>query len=295
VDVICGDLAEPRLGLNEDTFKQLATDVDAILHCGAFVHHLHSYPTMKAANVDSTRTLLELALTTKRKHFCFVSTESVASAISGITSSPEEIISNRPATDNGYILTKWTSEQIIASCARDYGLPAVITRAGNITGDAATGFSNFKNNHFWMFTKGCWQLGHYPNMPQRIEMTPVNILAHSITTLTLKAPPTFFVANLSNPNTITWGELFSLLANFGVTAMEQDWQTWQQKLHTLDESNSLAQIKDFYVGDLSEPSMPVAQEKTVAYLRSKGVDVIGSYPRWVETYVTYLKKEGFFN
>lgn len=295
VEVICGDLAEPRLGLNEDTFKQLAGNIDAILHCGAFVHHLHSYPTMKAANVDSTRTLLELALTTKRKYFCFVSTESVASAISGITVSPEEIISNRPATDNGYILTKWTAEQIIASCARDYGLPAVITRAGNITGDAATGYSNYQHNHFWMFTKGCWQLGTYPNMPQRIEMTPVDVLAHSITTLTLKAPPTFFVANLSNPNTLTWSEFFSLLANHGVTAREQDWQTWQQQLQTLDETNSLAQIKDFYVGDLSEPSMPVAQEKTVAYLRSKGVDVIGSYPRWVETYVTYLKKEGFFN
>lgn len=295
VEVLCGDLAAPRLGLKEETFTQLAGDIDAILHCGAFVHHLHSYQTMKAANVDSTRILLELALTTKRKHFCFVSTESVATAISGITVSPEEIINNRPATDNGYILTKWTAEQIIASCAKDYGLPAVIARAGNITGDAATGFSNFKNNHFWMFTKGCWQLGYYPNMPQRIEMTPVNVLAHSIITLTLKAPPTFFVANLSNPNSLTWGEFFSLLANHGVIAREQDWKTWQNQLHTLDERNSLAQIKDFYVGDLSESSMPVAQEKTVAYLRSKGVDVIGSYPRWVETYVNYLKQEGFFS
>lgn len=46
--------------------QRLAIGVDAILHCGAFVHHLHNYAMMKAANVDSTSTLLELALTEKQ-------------------------------------------------------------------------------------------------------------------------------------------------------------------------------------------------------------------------------------
>jgi amino acid adenylation domain-containing protein/thioester reductase-like protein len=294
VNIVCGDLAEPRLGLDETVFASLASDIDAVLHCGAFVHHLHSYQTMKAANVESTRTLLEFALTSKRKHFCFVSTESVASAISGISISKEEIIDNRPATDNGYILTKWTAEQIVASCAKEYGLPAVIARAGNITGDSATGYSNYQNNHFWMFTKGCWELGTYPDMPQMIEMTPVDVLARSIATLTLEAPSSLFVANLSNPNTITWGEFFTLLSSHGVSASEEDWRVWQSRLQTIDPSNGLSQIKDFYMGDLSHEAIPVEHGATVAYLRSKGVDVVGMYPRWVATYVAFLRQSGFF-
>lgn len=294
VEVICGDLAEPHLGLDDAQIATLAKEVDTIVHCGAFVHHLHSYNTMKAANVDSTRTLLQLALTTKRKQFCFVSTESVANAISGLSISPEEIVDNRPAVDNGYILTKWTAEQVIANCAREYNLPVIIARAGNITGDSATGYSNYQNNHFWMFTKGCHELGFYPDMPQMIEMTPVDVLAASIASLSLVTPSRPVVANLSNPNKMSWGEFFTLLASHGISATQEDWKHWQQRLGSLDSSNGLAQIKDFYTGDLSHPEVPVMQQNTIANLRRVGIDTAASYPRWVATYVDYLKREGFF-
>ena len=294
VEVICGDLAEPMLGLDEAQIAELANEVDTIVHCGAFVHHLHSYNTMKAANVDSTRTLLELALTKKRKQFCFVSTESVATAISGLSVSPEDIVDNRPAVDNGYILTKWTAEQVIANCAREYNLPVIIARAGNITGDSATGYSNYQNNHFWMFTKGCFELGVYPDMPQMIEMTPVDVLATSIVSLSLVTPSRLVVANLSNPNKLSWGEFFALLSSYGISATQEDWKHWQQRLTSLDASNGLAQIKDFYTGDLSHPDVPVIQQNTIAHLRKVGIDTTASYPRWVATYVAYLKREGFF-
>jgi thioester reductase-like protein len=40
VDVIVGDLAEPRLGLAEGGFAALAASVDTIIHNGAEVFHL---------------------------------------------------------------------------------------------------------------------------------------------------------------------------------------------------------------------------------------------------------------
>ena len=114
VRVIPGDLALPGVGLTDAVRQRLATGVDAILHCGAFVHHLHNYATMKAANVDSTLTLLELALTGKQKPFCFVSTRSVASALEGVTCAAEAILPNPPAVDSGYLLTKWVGEQPVS-------------------------------------------------------------------------------------------------------------------------------------------------------------------------------------
>jgi amino acid adenylation domain-containing protein/thioester reductase-like protein len=294
VRVVLGDLALAHLGLDAATLTSLAADVDVILHCGAMVHHLHSYATMKPANVDSTRFLLELALTTKRKHFCFVSTESVATAITGITVSREEIIDNRPAIDNGYILTKWTAEQLVASCSREYGLSAVIARAGNITGDSSSGYSNYHNNHFWMFTKGCWQLGTFPVMPATIEMTPVDVLARSICSLSVGAQHGLLVANLSNPNTMSWDEFFALLSQHGISASGEDWRVWQSRLDAIDASNGLSQIKDFYTGDLSQTQIPVEHSLTTAALRKCGIDTVSSYPRWIATYVEYLKRERCF-
>ena len=106
VRIVPGDLAEPGLGLSEGVRQRLASETDGILHCGAFVHHLHSYSTMKAANVDATAALLELALTDHQKPFCFVSTLSVATALDGVTQADEAILPHPPVIDNGYLLTK---------------------------------------------------------------------------------------------------------------------------------------------------------------------------------------------
>jgi NAD(P)-dependent dehydrogenase (short-subunit alcohol dehydrogenase family) len=77
VEVISADLAAPDLGLDSVQWHRLAGEVDAILHCGAFVHHLHGYAEMKRANVGGTESLLRLALTQRQKPLCFISTMSV--------------------------------------------------------------------------------------------------------------------------------------------------------------------------------------------------------------------------
>ena len=163
-EVLPGDLAAPGLGWDESLRLEVSDRADVILHCGAFVHHLHNYRMMKPANVEGTRELLKLALQTKRKSFAFVSTLTVASAIEGATEAVEAILPNRPMVNSGYILTKWVGEQLVAATARKYGLPSLIARPGNITGSTMTGYTNYSHNHFWLFNKGCVQLGKYPDV-----------------------------------------------------------------------------------------------------------------------------------
>jgi amino acid adenylation domain-containing protein/thioester reductase-like protein len=293
VRILPGDLAEPGLGLSEAVRQRLATEVDAILHCGAFVHHLHSYPTMKAANVDSTCVLLELALTGKQKPFCFVSTLSVASALEGVDRAAEAILPNPPAVDSGYLLTKWVDEQLVAQCAARYGLPVVIARAGNITGCRATGFSNYAHNHFWLFNQGCLQLGAYPDMAYPVEMTPVDLLAQAIAALTLTPRRELLIANLSNPQALSQRDFFQRLADCGFVVTGEPIATWQTRLATIGEDNGLAQIKDFYTGDLSGEALPTEQTATLAALAGVGVDYSTDYATLIPTYVAYLRKEGF--
>ncbi|MGE4559574.1 MAG: amino acid adenylation domain-containing protein [Desulfobulbus sp.] len=293
VRILPGDLAEPGLGLRDDVRQKLANTIDAIVHCGAFVHHLHSYPTMKAANVDATVELLQLALAERRKPFCFVSTLSVATAIEGATRAEEAIVPNPPVVDNGYLLTKWVGEQYVAQCASRFGLPAVIARAGNITGSSTNGFSNYANNHFWLFNKGCLQLGTYPDITETVEMTPVDVLARAIARLALAPRSELLVANLSNPNSISRHDFFRVLADCGCAARPEPAAEWQKRLATLDEDNGLAQIKEFYTGDLSGEAPPTEQAATLAALAALGIDFATDYDALVPLYVDYLKEQGF--
>ncbi|MDD2466555.1 MAG: amino acid adenylation domain-containing protein [Desulfobulbus sp.] len=293
VRILPGDLAEPGLGLSDDIHQRLAEQIDAIVHCGAFVHHLHNYATMKAANVDATIELLKLALAKRRKTFCFVSTLSVATAIEGATRADEAILPNPPVVDNGYLLTKWVGEQLVAQCARHYGLPTVIARAGNITGCSANGFSNYANNHFWLFNQGCLQLGSYPDIANTVEMTPVDLLARAIAGLALTPRTEMLVANLSNPNELSLHDFFRALAKCDCSARPEPAAEWQKRLASLAADNGLTQIKEFYTGDLSGEAPPTEQTATLAALADLGINYAADYNTLIPLYVDYLKRQGF--
>lgn len=293
VGIVRGDLAAPGLGLSKEVRQRLAKEVDGILHCGAFVHHLHNYQTMKAANVDSTVSLLKLALEEKRKAFCFISTLSVASALAGLSAAPEEIVENLPVADIGYLLTKWTAEKLVAQCATRYGLNAIIARPGNITGCSSSGFSNFDHNHFWLFNKGCLQLGTFPEIPTVVEMTPVDLLARAIVALLLAPRDGLAVRNLANPQELSLHEFFERLARLGFEIKGEAPDAWQSRLASLREENGLAQIKEFYTGDISAPSFPADQSRTLAELARLGAGLDVDYDTLLPVYVRYLRESGF--
>jgi amino acid adenylation domain-containing protein/thioester reductase-like protein len=293
VEVLSADLAQPHLGLADDVWKRLAEQSDVILHCGAHVHHLHGYGSLKAANVDSTEALLELSLSVRKKPLCFVSTLSVPMMLDGAQRVEERIGAEPPTSDNGYLLGKWVSEQRVAAYAKAFDLPATVMRVGNVTGHSRHGYSNYRNNHFWLFAQGCVQLGAYPSNGQTIEMTPVDVLARAICALALHPREGLHVANLQNPSSLGQREWFESLAELGLTASPEGPQEWQKRLASIDASNGLALLRDFYTGDLSWHDMPVDQIGTISRLAQFDESLAIDYGRLIETYVRYLRSEGF--
>ncbi|WP_409978024.1 non-ribosomal peptide synthetase [Pseudomonas sp. C9-3] len=293
VEVLPADLSLPGLGLHASIWQRLASDAEAILHCGAQVHHLHSYDSLKATNVGSTQELLRLALAVRMKPICFLSTMSVPLFLEGVQQVDESIVNAPPATDNGYLLGKWVGEQRIAACAQQHGLPASILRVGNVTGDSHSGYSNYRNNHFWLFNQGCIQLGAYPATGQVIEMTPVDVLARAISALALHPREGLEVFNLQSPQVIPQADWFAMLGNQGLVARAEPPGQWQKRLATIDPSNGLALLRDFYTGDLTWHDTPVQQCRTLDRLESLGVSLTVDSVRLVERYVSYLRDEGF--
>ena len=111
VHVVCGDLAEPDLGIGEAAFQRLAESVDAIVHNGALVNYVRTYDALRPTNVAGTRELLRLAMTTHRKTFHLVSSTFIygwsTKPVVGESDANEEMF----GLDFGYSQTKWVAEQ----------------------------------------------------------------------------------------------------------------------------------------------------------------------------------------
>lgn len=95
--VMVGDLSEPRLGLSTDDYTTLCEEVDTIIHNGAIVNSALPYTgkwlsqvltlfillyillALKNCNVESTKELIRMAVTTRPKFLHYVSSIGVFS------------------------------------------------------------------------------------------------------------------------------------------------------------------------------------------------------------------------
>ena len=136
VRMICGDLAEPHLGIGEAAFRRLAESIDAIVHNGALVNYVRTYDALRPANVAGTWELLRLAMTAHGKTFHLIS----SSFIYGWSTEPvmweSDANAKMSGLDFGYSQTKWVAEQLVLAAQRQ-GLDVRIYRPALISPTSA--------------------------------------------------------------------------------------------------------------------------------------------------------------
>ncbi len=127
LEVVAGDIGEPRLGLDAATYERLAHGIEAIVHCAALVNHRLDYRHLRRPNVIGTAEVVRLALTERRKRIAMVSTIGVAPL--------EEPIRLDGSYANGYFASKWACEQLLRSTHATTGLPVRLLRSGLVLPD----------------------------------------------------------------------------------------------------------------------------------------------------------------
>ncbi|WP_411158523.1 carboxylic acid reductase [Streptomyces sp. CBMA291] len=140
LEVVAGDLAEPRLGLDEETWDRLAEEVDLVVHAGALVNHVLPYPELFEANVVGTAELIRLALTRRAKAFTYISSVAVAVAHPGTPLDEDaDVRLAMPAQSvdgdgyaGGYATSKWAGEILLREAHEQYGLPVTTFRSNMI-------------------------------------------------------------------------------------------------------------------------------------------------------------------
>jgi len=293
------DLGQPSLGLAAAIREQLQQNLDQIYHCGARVHHLYDYRTLRAENVLATAELLKLAATGRRKGFQYISAISAASIRDSEGCLVEVEPGDRPISTNGYNLSKWVSEQMVRRAAA-LGIPANIFRPGNITGDSRSGLCPPDKNHFLLLLKGFLQMKTAPAWKRAVEMTPVDILAQAIVQLS-RENLGFHVSNLHNPHQITWVEYLTRVKALGFDLQIMNAQQWRDEyLARVDENNAIFPFKELYMKQREDllqtepPPTPVHNAGTTQEtLRRLGVSYPSSYDQHLAQVISHLRKTGF--
>lgn len=193
---VAGDLAKPLFGLSSDTFKSLASEVDAIIHNGAEVNLVKPYAALKSTNVLGTQEVLRLAVTnglakTRVKPVHYISTNGVFPTSFADSVLPENAdLSEIPESlENGYAQSKWVAEQLCREAAAR-GLPVSILRPGNMAPSSISGEWN-TSDFIYLLLKGCVALGAVPvsgDVDWRFDMTPVDFAARAIVQLAVVHP-----------------------------------------------------------------------------------------------------------
>ncbi|SIR90136.1 fatty acid CoA ligase FadD9 [Williamsia sterculiae] len=140
--VVVADKSARHLGLDDDTWQELAETVDLIVDPAALVNHVLPYHELFGPNVVGTAELIELALTECVKPYVYVSTVGVATQIAPAEFVEDADIREISATrrlDHGYASgygnSKWAGEVLLREAHEHLSLPVTVFRCDMILAD----------------------------------------------------------------------------------------------------------------------------------------------------------------
>ncbi|MFF5176360.1 amino acid adenylation domain-containing protein [Micromonospora sp. NPDC000089] len=225
VVIVLGDLAQPRLGLPEAAFDDLAHRMDAVYHVGAAVHLASSYAQLKPTTVGGTIEILRLAARHRSVPVHHVSTVGVFAGHSDKRIGPEHPIGPAAALTHGYTQSKWVAEGLIEA-ARARSLPATIYRPTRIAGHSGTGAYQ-SGDYLWLVLKGCIQAQAAPaGTNAAFDLVPVDYVSDAIVVLSQQRSEVGRTFHLAAGELIRLDTMLDWLRARGYSLLSTDIRRW---------------------------------------------------------------------
>ncbi|KAK0433361.1 male sterility protein-domain-containing protein [Armillaria borealis] len=205
LEVLAGDLSLDNFALEEE-WNRVAEEADAILHNGALVHWIYPYEKLRATNVISALTTIELASTENQKLVVFVSFTSAVNTEHYVRLSGSLTDSNRQGAK----------------------------QVGYAVGDSQSAVTN-TDDFIWRMVKGCIQLGLVPDMNNTVNMVSVGHVALCTSLGTVSPLPDAALTPSPDP-LLTFNGMLSSLTQYGFPTEQCKYLIWRRKLeqHVLE-------------------------------------------------------------
>src|SRR6266545_1177646 len=228
-----GELGEPRFGLSEETFQDLAARIDAVYHCGAWVNFTYPYKVLKPSNVGGTLDAIRLACAVRAKPLHYISSIAAVPEVEyGFRDDPtvfeDDRVDSFSGVFGGYGETKWVSERLCEQ-ARERGLPVNIYRPGVLSGDSRTGIGNTRDM-VWNMIKGNLQLGIAPDSASQLDVTPVDYVAASVVHISLREDGLNRMYHFPHPHIPQFRIAYDFMERYGYPIERLPREEWERQL-----------------------------------------------------------------
>lgn len=142
IKILCGDITQPQLGLDDANWAICCKDVQHIIHASAYVNHIEGYANFRPA-ISGMKEIIRLAGTQCLKLIHFMSSTAACMQLKDgkfVLFEQEKFIDDGTDVFGGYGQSKWVQETLLKR-ASEHGIPYIIYRFGELSGSSKTGLA----------------------------------------------------------------------------------------------------------------------------------------------------------
>lgn len=299
VTAVPGDLGSEYLGMNEDEFKFIRSQVDTVIHCGADVRHFGDVAQFENVNVQGTSRML--ALTEEGATFHFISTIGIPIelAIEQWDTYMETGDFNYDVElENVYSDSKLQAENLVRKAIQD-GVRGNIYRAGNLACHSETGVfqQNIEGNAFYRLIKAMLLIGQAPNVKWKIDFTPIDFASKSIVTYVQDSQIAGETLHICHPHQIEFEHFIKLVGECGYNLEIVPLSQYINKgLMLAKEDEVIAElIASQVAGDGAQQSeIVMGTRRTNEWIKKKELVVPAINKEFIQQLLAHGEKVGYF-
>jgi thioester reductase-like protein len=216
IELLTGDIAQPRLGLEDDEWERLRAEVRFVFHLAAIYNLAVPLAAAQRVNVGGTGNVLELCLAADHlERFVYASTAYVAGRRRGVVYEHELALGQ--GFKNHYESTKFQAEVWVRELIDR--VPTVVLRPAIVVGDSRTGETEKFDGPYYLLRAiaRAQAAGHaipqFGRSEAAFNVVPVDYVVGAAAVAATDPAMTGETLHLVDPNPLSTRRLVSLLSS----------------------------------------------------------------------------------
>lgn len=270
VVAIPADLSQKDLGLDATTYREVSSNLHAVIHSAWSVNFNLNLSSFEKDNIAGLKNLLTLCQNGSAAfNFCS-SVSAVARHPDTDGPVPEAVPKFEWAQGMGYAQSKSVAETICARAAEQAGIPVRVLRIGQIVADTVHGVWNATEG-VPMVIQSAITTGTLPRLQEDPSWLPVDVVAQGVVEISLSDTSSSFT-NIANHKSFSWTrDLLPALRDAGLQFEEVEPKEWVRRLRESNPdpvTNPPIKLVDFFASKYDRDDFGPSKQYATTTARS---------------------------